>query len=212
MSENFNFTTDADVIDDYVESPRRAVTLTEPVAPTPMSAPQPLPVLDALNYDFDIVRIEPDAAQRAHLEALAALGQETDDITIEARWRDPRTVTALSHASRAAQNMLREARFGTTVSGVRLPAGHYPAEDAALRHEVVMHLTNLLSDVDATGVDWGAFDCMAFFKANAEAEPIRSAAPPSVPQTSSSFGKRQLALAGLAVGIALLAVAVVAAF
>lgn len=174
--------------------------------------PAQLPVLDALNYDFDIVAVEPDAAQRAHLEALAELGRPTESFQGEARWRDPRTVAAIQKSGRAAQELLKDAGFGTALSDSRLPQGQYPAEDGARRHQIVMRLTNLLADSKASQLDWGEFNCMAFFKANAEAEAVQlfpSLDDPILTTNRPNDGKRKLAFAGFAIGIILLGVAVV---
>lgn len=203
MSANFNFTSDNDLVSDFVEGSKPLPQRT--AAPATVSEPA-LKALPALVYDFDIVTIAPDAAQQAHLDALAALGQDTDDISIEARWRDPATAAAMAQASLGVRDLFKAAGFGPVASGVALPAGRFPAEDAEARHAVVMRLTNTLSESDATKFNWGQLDIAAFFKAQAEATSVRTNTTP-VPPKPAPVNKQKLALIGLVVGVALLLVA-----
>jgi len=201
MSSNFNFTSDAELVNDFVEGSKplpRAQATIEHVAP--------LKTLKALSYDFDIISVTPDAAQQAHIDALAQLGQDVDDIVVEARWRDPATATAMSQASRGVRELFKAAGFGYTASGKRIPAGQYAVEDAEARHAVVMRLTNTLSEADGSKFDWGQIDMSAFFKAHAEATSIRTQPIPE-PVPAPSFDKRKVALIGLVAGLALIIVA-----
>jgi len=166
----------------------------------------PLPTLAPLAYDFDIVSIPPDAAQQAHLDALAALGQETDGINIEARWRDPATATALFLASPGVRKLFADAGFSQTPSDAHLAPGTYPAEDAEARHAIVMRLTDHLAESDAANFDWGRIDITAFFKAHAEARSIRSEPVASTDYPPAS-NKRKFALIGLVAGLVLVVVA-----
>lgn len=202
MSANFNFTSDADLIGDFVTGDR-------PVARAPAAEVQvdpPLKTLPPLNYDFDIVTVAPDAAQQAHLDALAALGQEVDEVNIEARWRDPATVAAMDRASRGVRELLKAAGFGRAPSGVQMSVGSYPAEDGEARHAIVMRLTNAIAEVDAAALDWGQFDIAAFFKAQAEATSVRPQSALTDAQAAAP-NKKKFALIGLVVGLALLMVA-----
>lgn len=202
MSANFNFTSDADLIGDFVEGDR-------PVKRSPAAEVQvdpPLKTLPPLNYDFDIITVAPDAAQQAHLDALAALGQDVDEEQIQARWRDPATVAAMDQASRGVRELFKAAGFGTIVSGKRMPVGSYPAEEGEARHEIVMRLTNTIAEADAAALDWAPIDIAAFFKAHAEATSVRtqSVDPDAV---AIAPNKKKFALIGLVIGLALLMIA-----
>lgn len=202
MSANFNFTSDTDLVDDFVEGAR-------PVARAPsqaVSVDPPLKALPPLVYDFDIVALAPDAAQQAHLDALAALGQDVDDIRVEARWRDPVTATAMAQTSRGVRELFAAAGFGSAPSGVRMAPGSFAAEDESERHEIVMRLTTALAAKDAASFDWGQLDISEFFKANAEASSVRSQPVQSAAKTSPG-NKQKVALIGLVLGITLLIVA-----
>lgn len=206
MSANFNFTSDAGVLNDFVEGGK----------PLPKGRVDEAPVepvlkrLGALSYDFDIVVIPPDAAQQAHLDALAALGQDVDDLRVEARWRDPVTVDAMLKASLGVRDLFKGAGFGLVPSGVGMAPGTYPAEDADARHQVVMRLTNALADTQAEALGWGRVSIVEFFKANAEAKAVRTK-PLAEPVNRQAAQKRKFALIGLAVGVTLLVVAALSA-
>jgi len=213
LPSGLNFTSDLPAMDDFAGRSRPSTVPADPTA-QPMLPSKVLPVLDALNYDFDIVTVAPDPAQKAHLEALEALGQFPTDLNIEARWRDPRTVTAIARAGRAAQDVLKEAGFGTEPSGTRLPVGSYYADQDVKRHETVMRLTNLLVDQEAEMFEWGEFNCMAFFKAHAKSEPVvnQTTALAHLPIPKKRMDtRRKLAIAGCAVGVGLLGLAAISA-
>lgn len=202
MSANFNFTSDSDLVGDFVDGAKpmsRAPASTAPDEPH-------LRALAPLSYDFDIVPVAPDAAQQAHLDALAALGQEVDEINVEARWRDPMTARAMAQTSRGVRELFATAGFGPSASNVQMPAGRFPAEDADARHAIVMRLTNALAEANAAAFDWGQIDIAAFFKAQAEATSVRTKPVVQAANVGPS-GKRKIALIGLASGIALLVIA-----
>lgn len=202
MPPGLNFTTDVEAIEDFVDAPHRTADPVEAAQPDVV----PLRVLDALLYDFDIVDIPPDPAQQAHLDALRALGQDVDDTNVEARWRDPQTARALSQASLGVRELFKKAGFGTAISGRRTPSGHHDRADDPTRHDVIMRLTNAMSEANADNFDWGQFDCAAFFKAHAESVATGGVAVPEQ-STRRPDRKRSIALLGLLIGIGLLMVA-----
>lgn len=167
---------------------------------------QPGPVLpeqslsdDPLNYDFDMC------------EAPWADDTMSGGTTHEARWRDPATVAAMRAADPRLQNIFELAGFGSDVSDVDLPAGQYLAQQDHLRHDVIVKLTQYLSQGNTAAFDWGQINRMDFFKAQAEATPlIQQGAAQADHIPAPRNNKRQFALIGLIGGFLLIGIAVAA--
>ncbi|SEW41021.1 hypothetical protein SAMN04488515_2768 [Cognatiyoonia koreensis] len=148
-----------------------------------------------LNYDFDMCPVP-----------LTGLGE--DEMYLEARWRDPQTHAAMAAADPRLQDLFKRAGFGTELSGVRIPPGQYAREHDRDRHNVIVRLTQSLSEIDTSQMDWGAINRLDFFKAHAEARPVPTApggAP--APRRTRPDPKRQFAMIVMVCGIVLLALA-----
>lgn len=161
----------------------------------------------SLEYDFDIVEMEPGEAEGGQIAANA-----TGPVPVRALFRDVKTADALRGASPKIRKIFLDAGFGLDTPGSVTPRGFYLPEDAEARERI---LRNLFSNIKSMGVQGeysGEFDFRQFLNHVRTARPLVGVSrresqgdPRPAPQTATKPERRTVpGRIGFALGLAVI--------
>ena len=156
------------------------------------AANNPSATLGVLSYDFDFIAV---SAPMGRLDGSRLFHDPNSDTYYEARWRNPNTVMAITLSNPTVRDLLRDAGFGSEMSGAKLPKGRFDPSHETMRHDVIRRLSQVLHKNADRDIDWGQFDCAAFYADHADALPIGADVSPAS-FTRASNGRVLLVLAG----------------
>lgn len=156
------------------------------------AANNPSATLGALSYDFDFVAVD---APMGRLDGSRLFHEPNSDTYYEARWRNPNTIMAVTLSSPTVRDLLRNAGFGSELSGATIPKGRFDPAHELMRHDLIRCLSKMLHENADRDIDWGHFDCAALFADFADALPIGANAS-TTSLTRASNGRVLLVLGG----------------